>query len=117
MPATKEKPLPDFKSDDRPTWIAQGGVGPRIGQGPEGSARAGSDGCGAMCANVSLGHFLLDDDDNIKSSLPILDRATLLRLDVRKFHHLAPLLGFADDEPGKVGSRKRQWREPEIGKA
>jgi hypothetical protein len=41
MPATKEKPLPDFKSDDRPTWIAQGGVGPRIGQGPEGSALAG----------------------------------------------------------------------------
>jgi hypothetical protein len=41
MPATKEKPLPDFKSDDRPTWIAQGGVGPRTGQGPEGSALAG----------------------------------------------------------------------------
>jgi hypothetical protein len=88
MPATKEKPLPDFKFDDRPTWIAQGGVGPRIGQGPEGSALAGS-----------------------------LDWATLLRPDVRKFHNLAPLLGFADDEPGKVGSRKRQWREPEIGKA
>src|SRR5260370_30290221 len=47
----------------------------------------------------------------------MFDRVTLLRLDVRKFYHLAPLLGFVDDELGKVGSRKRQRREPEIRKA
>src|SRR5215831_14878260 len=41
----------------------------------------------------------------------------LLRLDARKFDHLAPLLDLIGNELAKIAGRKHKWCGPQIGKS
>jgi hypothetical protein len=43
-------------------------------------------------------------------------RLNLLRLDVRKFHHLAPFLGFFGDQLAEIGGRARKCSGAQLGK-
>src|SRR5882762_8497394 len=43
-------------------------------------------------------------------------RSTLLRLDIGRPDHLAPLLGFVPDQLAEVSRRARKWRAAQIGK-